>query len=181
VARSKKRRTKKQKRTWIWKAISVVAFLYLVGLGVVWLRDFNFWKEPDPTSRQIAPIQLFFSNSEQDPDALDCGAVFPVSRELPPNPSVARMALTELLKGPTAEESAQGFYSSINEGVRLQGLDIRDGVAIIDFDRTFAAEVAGSCQVEAIRAQVTQTLAQFPSVNSVVITVAGEISESFQP
>jgi spore germination protein GerM len=181
VPRSKKRRSKKQKRTWIWKAISVIAFLYLVGLGVVWLREFSFSKETDPTSRQIATVRLFFSNSEQDPDALDCGAVFPVSRELPPNPSVARRALTELLKGPTEEESVQGFYSSINEGVRLQGLDIKDGVATIDFDGTFAAGVAGSCQVEAIRAQVTQTLVQFSSVNSVVITVAGEISESFQP
>ena len=161
--------------------MSVIAFLYLVGLGVVWLRDFSFSKETDPTSRQIATVRLFFSNSEQDPDALDCGAVFPVSRELPPNPSLARIALTELLKGPTEKESVQGFYSSINEGVRLLGLDIRDGVATIDFDGTFAAGVAGSCRVEAIRAQVTQTLVQFSSVHSVVITVAGEISESFQP
>jgi spore germination protein GerM len=181
LTRPKKRQSRKTGRTWIWKAISVVAFLYLVGLGVVWLRDFSLWKEPEPTPGQRATVQLFFSNSEQDPNALDCSAVFPVSRELPSNPSVARMALTELLKGPTREEVSQGYYSSINEGVRLQGLDIQDGVARIDFDRTFVAEVAGSCQVEAIRAQVTHTLIQFPSVKSVVITVAGEVSESFQP
>lgn len=181
MPRSKKRRPRKKIRTWIWKAISVVAFLYLIGLGVVWLRDFNLWKEPDPTGRQIAKVQLFFSNAEQDPDALDCSAVFPVSRELTPTPSVARLALTELLKGPTPEEAAQGYYSSINEGARALSLDIQKGVATIDFDSRFTEGVAGSCQVEAIRAQITRTLVQFASVNSVVITVGGEVSEAFQP
>jgi len=177
----KKRQSKKKNRAWIWKAISVAAFLYLVGLGVVWLFDFRLWDDPVPTTQQPASIQLFFGNSELDPEALDCGAVFPVSRKLTHVPSIARSVLTELLKGPTAEEVDEGYYTSINEGVRLVELEVKDGEALIDFDRKFTEDVAGSCQVEAIRAQITQTLIQFPSVNSVVITVAGEVSEAFQP
>jgi hypothetical protein len=177
----KKIRSKKKNRAWIWKAISVVALLYLIGLGVVWLLDFKLWEDPDSTGQQPANIQLFFGNSELDPEALDCGAVFPVSRKLTPIPSVARSALTELLKGPTTEEAGQGYYTSINEGVRVLGLGVINGTAQIDLDQKFAEDVAGSCQVEAIRAQITQTLIQFPSVNSVVITVAGEVSEAFQP
>jgi hypothetical protein len=182
LPRSRKRRSKKKKnRAWIWKAISVVAFLYLVGLGVSWLLDFKIWEDPDSTGSQPADIELFFGNSELDPDALDCSAVFPVSRKLTPVPSIARTVLTELLKGPTAEEAGQGYYTSINEGVRVVELEVKNGEAWIDFDRKFTEDVAGSCQVEAIRAQITQTLIQVPSVSSVVITVAGEVSEAFQP
>ncbi len=181
MPRSKKRRPRKKNRAWIWKAISVVAVLYLIGLGVVWWLDFQLWEEPDSTGQQTVTIQLFFANSEQDPEALDCGAVFAVTRKLTRIPSMARTALTELLKGPTPEEAAQGYYTSINEGVRVLGLDVRNGTARINFDRKFTEQVAGSCQVEAIRAQITQTLIQFPSVDSVAITVAGEVSEAFQP
>lgn len=183
MSRSRKRRPIK-KKTWIWKLISLAAALYLVAVGAVWLFDLKLWDESGPMESgepQTATIQLFFSNSERDPESLDCSAVFPVSRRLVSVPSIAREALTELLKGPTQNEIGQGYYSSINEGVEILGLDVSNGIATVSFDRKFADSVAGSCQVEAIRAQITRTLTQFPSIGEVVITVAGEASDAFQP
>jgi spore germination protein GerM len=43
-----------------------------------------------------------------------------------------RGAIESLLAGPTAEERARGAMTEIPAGVRLLGLSVRDGIAVID-------------------------------------------------
>lgn len=95
--------------------------------------------------------------------------------------AIARAAIEELLKGATETEKANGFFTSINEGVKIQKLTIENGVAKIDFDQQIEFQVGGSCRVSAIRAQITETLKQFPTVKEVIISVNDRTEDILQP
>lgn len=126
-------------------------------------------------------LQVFFGNSEWDPQELDCSRVYPVRREVPATDAVAREAIRLLLAGPTPEEVREGYFTSLNADVPIRTLEIRGGIARIDFGGQFERGLAGSCRVEAVRAQVEQTLLQFDSVHSVEITVEGDRAAALQP
>src|SRR4030042_1102539 len=121
---------------------------------------------------QTMRVKVFFNNNNLDPQ-ISCNLVFPVDREGPKTQAVARAALEELLIGPTFKEQNSGYITSINSGVKIQSLTIENGVARVDFDEQIEFQVGGSCRVTAIRAQITQTLKQFPTVTSVVISING--------
>jgi len=125
-------------------------------------------------------VKAYFGNSILDP-AITCVKVFPVEREIPKTEAVARAATEELLKGPTAPEQEQEYGTSINPGVKIQSLAIANGTAMIDFDKKLGEAVGGSCRVAAIRAQITETLKQFSSVKTVVISIDGRTEDILQP
>jgi len=125
-------------------------------------------------------VKAFFNNSQMDPE-VSCNKVFPVERTVAKTPAVARAALEELLKGVTDGEKNAGFFTSINPGVKIQSLTIENGVAKVDFDEQLEAQVGGSCRVSAIRAEITETLKQFSTVKSVVISINGRTEDILQP
>jgi len=125
-------------------------------------------------------VKVFFNNSKLDPE-FSCNKVSLVLREIPKTEGVARAALEELLKGPTEEEKAEGYFTSINQGVIIQSLIIENGVAKVDFDEQLGYQVGGSCKVAAIRAEITQTLRQFPTVKNVIISIDGRTEDILQP
>jgi spore germination protein GerM len=65
--------------------------------------------------------------------------------------------------------------------VRIQSLTIENGVAKVDFDEQLEFQVGGSCRVVAIRVQIIETLKQFPTVNSVIISINGRTEYILQP
>jgi len=83
------------------------------------------------------------------------------------------------------EEINQGFVSNINSGVRIQKLTIDPptggGIAKVDFDEQLEFQIGGSCRVAAIRAQITETLKQFPTIDSVVISINDRTEDILQP
>ncbi|MDD5032708.1 MAG: GerMN domain-containing protein [Candidatus Pacebacteria bacterium] len=125
-------------------------------------------------------IRAYFNNSILDPEA-SCNKVFPVERKVAKTQAVARVALEELLKGPASVEKKCGFATSINPGVKINSLTIENGVARVDFDGEMERAVGGSCRVSAIRAQITETLKQFSTVNSVIMSVNGRTEDILQP
>ena len=133
-------------------------------------------KTASPTSK----VSVYFNNSRLDPEA-SCNKVFPVEREIPQTQAIARAAIEELLKGPTETEESQDFFTSINAGVKIQKLTIENGVAKIDFDAQLEFQVGGSCRVSAIRSQIIETLKQFSTVDSVIISIDGRIEDILQP
>jgi len=135
---------------------------------------------PGIPQEEYMTVKAFFNNSEMDPE-FSCNKVFPVEREILKTEAVARAALTELLKGPTEAEKTQGFFTSINLGVKIQQLTIEKGLAKVDFDEQLEFQVGGSCRVSAIRAEITQTLKQFPTVNSVIISINNRTEDILQP
>lgn len=125
-------------------------------------------------------VKLYFNNNEMDPE-YSCKKVFPVDRGVSETEAVARAALNELLKGPTRQEILDGFFTSINPDVKIQKLTIENTVAKVDFDSNLEKNVGGSCRVSAIRNQITQTLLQFKTVKSVVISIDGRTEDILQP
>jgi hypothetical protein len=128
----------------------------------------------------MTTVKVYFNNSKLDPE-FSCNKVFPVEREIAKIEAIGSAAIQELLKGTTDAEEADGFFTSINQGVRMQSLEIKNGTAYVDFDNQLENAVGGSCRVSAIRTQITETLKQFSTINNVIISINGRIEDILQP
>lgn len=126
--------------------------------------------------QETMKIKAYFAKNSSD-----CNDVFPVEREILKTQSVGLEAIKQLLKGPTQSETNNGYFTSINSGVKINFLKIENGIAIIDFDDQLEFQVGGSCRVSSIRAQITETLKQFSTVKSVVISINGRTEDILQP
>ncbi len=125
-------------------------------------------------------VKVYFNNNKLDP-VISCNKVFATERQVPKTEAVARAAIEELLKGPTDAERLQGYFTGINPGVKIQSLTIENEAAKIDFDEQLQNQVGGSCRVSAIRSEITETLMQFSTVKSVIISINGESETILQP
>jgi len=123
-------------------------------------------------------IKVFFGNSSR---GAECEDVVFITREIQKVATIGEASLKELLKGPTALEKSQGFSTEINAGVTINSLTISNGTARVDFSSDLNKSVAGSCRVQAIRAQIEETLKQFPTVQSVIISVNGKTENILEP
>ena len=92
--------------------------------------------------------------------------------------NTAEAALLELLKGASAQEQANGSQTAVLPGTSLRSVKIADGVATADFSQDLVYALAGSCRVQALVAQINETLKQFASVSVVKILVEGQDAES---
>jgi len=137
-------------------------------------------EKPEEKPIESITVKAFFNNDKMDPE-FSCNKVFPVERKILKTLAVARTALEELLKGTTEAEKAERYFTSINPGVKIQSLTIENGMARVDFDEQLEFQVGGSCRVAAIRAQITQTLKQFPTVQNVLISIDGRTEDILQP
>ncbi len=138
----------------------------------------------DPSGNSAVPdgmsVKAFFGLAGA-PEGTECVTVAAVERTVPKTEGVARAALEELLKGPSADDTAAGFTTSIPEGVIITSLDIATGTARVDFNDALERGVAGSCRVTHIREQIEATLKQFPTVKNVVISIDGRTGDVLQP
>ncbi|MBI3290830.1 GerMN domain-containing protein [Candidatus Falkowbacteria bacterium] len=128
-------------------------------------------------------IKVFFSNIKEDPEILECDKVYPIEREVAPSDNFIAVALEELFKGLTEEDIKAGFVDNLPEAaVKINSLEIiATSTLAVDFDQALQEGVAGSCRVLAIRAQISETLKQFPNISEVVISIEGETEEILQP
>lgn len=126
-------------------------------------------------------VFVSFPNSKFYPDMIDCSKVFATARVITDTPAVGKAALEELFKGPTDQEKKDGYFTNIPTGVKIQKLTIENGVAKVDLSKELQQGVGGSCRVDSIRAQITQTLKQFPTVQNVIISIDGKTEDILQP
>jgi hypothetical protein len=131
--------------------------------------------------QDTVPIQVFFSNNELDPD-INCSSVFPVTRVVSSKGQVYRLAVESLLDGPSDSEKKSGYLTSIPIAAKLKSVAAdAAGTVTTDFDSGLERGVGGSCRVSAIRAQISETLQQFPEVKDVIISVNGRTEDVLQP
>lgn len=121
--------------------------------------------------------------------------VQPVQRAIPPTIRAGHAVLNELLWGPRPGNLA-GFRSAIpspdevlnyphrgadwGPRVTLRDLVIEDGVATADFSPELWAYGGDPVRGQQIREQITRTLLQFPSVDTVRILIAGQSKNVLQ-
>ena len=126
-------------------------------------------------------VNVYLGNSVFNPNQVDCTQVYPVERVVPKSSKTATTALNELLKGVIGGESKDGYITSINPGVTLKSISVSAGTASVDFSSGLGDQVAGSCRVAAIRAEIEQTLKQFPTIQNVIISIDGVSEGILQP
>src|SRR3989338_1174079 len=134
-------------------------------------------------------VKVFFSNNITDPETLYCDKTYPTERNISVIKGydtsilgeIAYLALAELLSGPTQDEVKKGFFTSISKDAGIKRITIKDCVAMVDFNSELNKGFAGSCKVQAIRSQITETLKQFPGIEEVVISVEGEVEGVLEP
>lgn len=126
-------------------------------------------------------ISVFFPNKKLYPDMINCAKVFRTTRTIDEIRAIGRASLEELFKGPTAQEIEDGYFTNIPTGVKIQKLTIENGLAKVDLSNELQQGVGGSCRVDSIRAEITETLKQFPTVQSVIISINGETEVILQP
>ncbi|MFA6427068.1 MAG: GerMN domain-containing protein [Candidatus Magasanikbacteria bacterium] len=136
---------------------------------------------PVQFKQETMTVKIFFNNDKNDPNLSDCSKVYSVERTIPKTQAVGRAALEQLFKGLSKEEAYEGFFDNIPAGVKIQNLTIENGVAKVDLSKELEEGVGGSCRVTAIRAQVTETLKQFPTVKEVIISIDGRTEDILQP
>lgn len=134
--------------------------------------DFN------PNAGDKTSIKVFFGNSDR---GAECEETLSVIREVSKIATIGKTAIEELLKGPTTAEQSDGFSTALNIGVKVNSLNISNGIARVDFGLELNTGVAGSCRVQAIRAQIEETLKQFPSVQNVIISINGKTENILEP
>lgn len=146
-------------------------------------EDIGAVTPPTPPPKPSGPmaVKVFFGNTKIDPGTTHCERVYPATRLIPRTQAVARAALEELFKGPTDLEKAQGYLTTINPGVKINKLAIVEGTALVDLSQELGDQVGGACAVSTIRAQITETLKQFPTVNAVTISIDGNSQDILQP
>lgn len=132
------------------------------------------------TTNEALEVNVYFPNEKMGSTS-DCTLVYPVKRVIPYTKEVGRAALEQLFKGVTTEEEDLGYFTNVNEGVKIQSLTISNGVARVDLSAELEKEVGGSCMVTNIRGQISRTLEQFPTVNTVIISVDGRTEDILQP
>lgn len=126
-------------------------------------------------------VLVSFPNSKLYPNMVTCSRVFETKRTITETTAVGTAALEELFKGPTDQEKKDGYFTNIPAGVKIQKLTIENGVAKVDLSNELQQGVGGSCRVDSIRAQITETLKQFPTVQSVIISINGKTEDILQP
>jgi hypothetical protein len=117
--------------------------------------------DPDEPDRSVT-IQVWLTRG---------GEVFPTSRTRPYTLATSRLALTELVAGPTATEAAAGVRTGLAPGTDFD-ISISGGVATVDLPAGFYA--GGRDPARLRQAQVVFTLTQFPSVSKVGFQSGGE-------
>lgn len=144
---------------------------------------------PENADSLTIPVRL---SSSVDTDTMDVKVYFnksiigtescddiqsPVTRTISQTSGVARATLLELLKGPTASEN---LSTSIPEGTTLNKIEVRNDTVYADFN-TKLKNPGGSCNALAIRSQIEDTLKQFSTIKSVVISVNGQSEGILEP
>jgi len=100
------------------------------------------------------------------------GYVVPVTMKIPYTESIAKQVLTYMVKGgPVEENLPAGFSAVLPEGTTFS-LDIKEGVATVDFSKEFKQYEAKD-ETKILDA-ITWALTEFPTVQKVKLQINGE-------
>lgn len=98
----------------------------------------------------------------------------PATRQVAWTKAVGSAALEQLLAGPTKADKAKGMTSAVPAGVKLRGLNIKNGVATVDLTGTFGTG-GGSASMHLRLGQIVYTLTEFPTVDAVSLRLDGKV------
>jgi len=154
---SRKRRLKVRKRFWLLLALLLLAVA--AALAGVYLR-----RQPAATPK-VPVVNVYFFQAAK---------LVAVERPLTGIAAPLQQAIEQLLAGPTTGEAAAGLSTLIPRGTRALHLRVKNGVAIIDFNRKLEAYGGGSARIEGMIAQIVFTATALPGAEKAWIWMEGE-------
>lgn len=123
-----------------------------------------------PTGQEQT-IKVFFA---KDPATASDPSVLVGLKRITTEAQIGSFAIEQLLKGPSASEQLAGYYTKVavrDTSNKCGGKDftliIQDGTATLQFCRTFDA--SGTFADAIAQEQITQTLKQFSTVDTVMV------------
>jgi spore germination protein GerM len=96
-----------------------------------------------------------------------------VERELPTNENPVVIAIDQLLRGPSEQETANGITTKIPPGTRSRNVDVEGHTAIIDLNSTLVEFEGGSAEAKAIVAQIVYTATGVRGIKEVILKLQG--------
>lgn len=132
----------------------------------------------EPFGSAPTDAAVYFGNDLLNPNATECAAVYPVSRDASGHPDMRFAVLSALLRGPTEEEKAEGyssFFSADTAGAQ-RSLSVQNGTAYVNLTdlRQVIPNASTSCGSASLMAQLETTLMQFPGVERVIVAFDGD-------
>ncbi len=120
-------------------------------------------------------ITLFFADKTliETGQLGEYGYVVPVKRVIPAAEDILNATIEELVKGPLPEDD--NVDSVMPESTVVLGVEISDGVAVINFNRDIIEKSPGGILGGSIMVQsLVYTATQFSDVDKVMVLVEGE-------
>jgi len=157
-----------------------IASVFILGLGYWIFHNTN----PEQAEKEAITINVYFNNTNLNPNAEDCSKVYLLIRTVPKTLGVGKAALEELFKGPTEGEKSQGYTSWFSEKTKdiLKSIKIENNTAYVDLKdiRQIIPNVSASCGSAEFLAEIEATLKQFDSVARVIIAIDGNPSTFYE-
>lgn len=100
------------------------------------------------------------------------GSLVAFPKQIPKVAGIARRTVEELCQGPPADSE---LFPTIPPGARLKDINIKNGLATVDFNQNLKSRHWGGSTGELLTVySIVNTLTQFPSVEKVQILIEGE-------
>ena len=127
------------------------------------------------TNKRYISIDLYFVKYIESLDKL---RLVKVTRKIRYTDMVLTKSIEELIAGPTESESRKGISSVMPAGIKLLGINIKNGIAYINFNSAFESGV-GVSMLEARLYQVVYTATQFEGIKGVRFLIEGKSKSVF--
>lgn len=131
---------------------------------------------PERPPDGMVRVELWFG------DSMNQSAVAPslvVHRDIEATGAVAAATIRAWIGGPTEEEEQAGASPSAPEGSQLLGIDIDDGIAVVDLNEAFERTGAGTTYEGAILEQLAGTITQFETVDRSLLKIEGRFQDGY--
>jgi hypothetical protein len=126
--------------------------------------------EGTPTGKTITVSTYFLRAARRGDMVATAHRTIPI----PEDKTVAKSAMTQLLKGPTKQEKGAGLKTAIPANTKLNGINLVSDtkVATVDLSKEF---LIGKMETQRAQvAQVVYTLTQFPTIENVSFKIDGK-------
>ncbi len=119
------------------------------------------------TESETTELVLYFSDGQ-------AMYLLPEKRKVPKTETPAQAAIEELIKGPEEAE----HVSTIPEGTKLNGVNVEDETAYVDFSEEFKEnyQLGSAAEIMTVYSLVN-TLTEFPTIKKVKFLINGESLE----
>lgn len=127
---------------------------------------------------KIDKFKIYFNNTKENPEMLDCRLVYFVTRPVSGTLSYEEQSLRSLFAGPTDQEKESGyqsFFSSTTAKI-LRSIRVVENVALVNLKdvRTLIPNANSSCGSAQFLAEIEKTLKEFPHIYQVYMAIDEE-------